>query len=131
MIISNQIKSDKDRLQDPNWLNEDEPYELLTLNEALTDNPSVINSLVYQKLAKTLYYPLTFKKTAPSIFDPFFMRKPKKFLMADHEIHDVKNTSHMQKGECPIVFVKEGQKRPLNFRETIEKARNIPKTEID
>ena len=131
VIISNQIKSLNDRLKDPNWLNEDEPYELLTLNEALTDNPSVINSLVYQKLAKTLYYPLTFKKTAPSIFDPFFMRKPKKFLNADHEIYDVKNTSHMQKGECPIVFVKEGQKRPLNFRETIEKARNIPKTEID
>lgn len=132
VILSNQIKSAYDRLKEPNWLNENEEYELLTLNEALTDNPSVINSLIYQKLAKTLYYPLTYRKTAPSIFDLFFMRKPKKFLEADHEIHDIRDKSTIIPGELPMVFVREGQeKRPLDFSNVIKQARNKEKTELD
>lgn len=125
VILSNQIKSPFDRLKECNWWNYNEPYEILTLNEALTDNPSVINSLIYQKLGKCLYYPLTFKKTGSSLFDPFFMRKPKKFLEIDEEIYDFKNQSNMQPGECPIVFVKNDnhEPRPKNFSELVHKIR--------
>lgn len=90
-LISNQICSPEDRLKKPNWENPDEPYELLTLNEALTDNPSVIVSLMYQKIAKAISNPINFRKQEPSIYDPLFMRKPKKFLNADHEIWDLPN----------------------------------------
>lgn len=132
VILSNQVKSAYDRLKEPDWSNPDEEYEILTLNEALTDNTSVINSLIYQKLAKTLYYPLTYKKTAPSIFDLLFMRKPKKFLGADHEIHATVNKSSIQPGECPIMFFKDHDgKRPKNMREAIRQMKGQEKTELD
>lgn len=132
VLISNQIKSKYDRLKDPDWYIENEEYEILTLREALTDNPSVVNSLIFEKLAKTLHYPLTFKKTAPSIFDPFFMRKPKKFLQADHEIHAKINKSSIQPGECPIMFFKDHDgPRPKNAREIMKKIKNEEKTELD
>lgn len=131
IIISNQIRSAYDRLKECNWWNIDEPYEILTLNEALTDNPSVINSLIYQKLRNSLYYPLTYQKIGTSIFDPFFMRKPKKFLNAQHEVYDYKNRSNMEEGENPLVYVRSNGTRPVNFSEIVEQARNRPKTELD
>ena len=132
VILSNQIKSAHSRLEDPNWYNEDEPYEILTLREALTDNPSVINSLIYEKLAKSLYYPLTYKKKAPSIFDLMFMRKPKKFLEAQHEIYDDKKKSTMLPGENPMIFFKDHSgPRPKNMREVIKKLKKEEKTELD
>lgn len=132
VILSNQIRSIEDRLEMPNWRRENEPYELLTLNEALTDNPSVIISFLYQKLAKTLYYPLTFKKTTPCLFDILHMRKPKKFLEADHEIYDLKDASTIQKDECPMIFFKDHNgPRPKNLQEIVRKVRNVPKTDLD
>ena len=132
VILSNQIKSSYSRLKDPNWYNDDEEYEILTLNDALTDNPSVINSLIYQKLAKALYTPLTYKKTGSSIFDLFFMRKPKKFLEADHEIYDYKDKSQIRPGQCPIVFFKDHDgPKPYDIQDRVKQARNLPKTELD
>ena len=132
VLISNQIKSKYDRLTDPDWYVEDEEYEILTLREALTDNPSVVNSLIFEKLARTLNTPLTFKKTKPSIFDLFFMRKPKKFLEADHEIHAEVHKSSIRPGECPIMFFKDHDgPRPKNARELLEKIRNEEKVELD
>ena len=132
MILSNQIKSIYSRLKEPNWYNEEEPYEIITLNEALRDNVSVINSLTFQKLAKALYYPLTYKKKSPSIFDLFFMNKPKKFLEADHEIYDDKKKVSIRKGECPMIFFKDHDgPRPKNIREMLKKLNNLPKTELD
>ena len=132
VIVSNQIRNINDRLKYPNWRIEDEEYEILTLNEALTDNPSVIISFLYQKLAKALYYPLTFQKTAASLFDPLHMRKPKKFLEADHEIWDLKQESSIRPGESPIIWFKDHDgPRPKNISEIVKKARNVPKTELD
>lgn len=132
VILSNQIVSAYDRLKKPNWLNPNEEYEILTLNEALTDNPSIAITLLYQKLAKTLYSPMSFRKIAPSIFDPFFLRQPKKFLNADHEIWDESNQSTIQPGECPVMFMKEHDgPRPKDVKSLLEKIRNQEKTELD
>ena len=133
VILSNQIRSVHDRLKTCNWMNPNEEYELLTLNEALTDNPSIIISLVYQKLGRTLFNPSSFKKTAPSIFDLFFMRKPKKFLNADHEIWDESNKPLIKPGECPIMWVKDPKSmpRPKDARAYINSLKPRPKTEID
>ena len=130
VLISNQIRSIDDRLKNPNWTNPDEPYELLTLKESLTDSPSVINSLIYRELAKTLYYPLTYKKTGTSIFDILFMRTPKKFLNADHEVYGIKDKSSILPGQSPIVFVRPGQQRPVNFNKTVRDSMNLEKTEL-
>lgn len=133
VIISNQIRNINNRLLMPNWLNKNEPYEILTLNEALTDNISPIISLTYRKLAKALNYPLSFKKIHPSIFDLFFMRKPKKMINTDHEVLDILNEGQIQQGECPVIRIKDFKtaEKPKNLQEFIRKFRKIPSTRLD
>lgn len=76
VIMSNQIRSVDNPLFKPEWQYPNEPYHIVTLNTALTDNPSAIVSLSYQKVAKALYNPLTFKKRGASFLDLFFMEAP-------------------------------------------------------
>ena len=132
-LVANQIRSVDDILKMPDWLNPDEPYQLIPLNDALTDNPSIIISNLYQKLAKSFYYPLSFKKTAPSIFDPMFMRKPKKFLEVDHEVWDEQNGSALKPGESPVLFIHDkNSERPLDTKKFVEPfRRHIEKTELE
>lgn len=80
LILSNQIRSVDDELEKPEWEYPDEPYQLMTLNEALTKNPSIVISLLYQKIGKMLYNPLSFRKHKASKLDPFFMKKPQDIL---------------------------------------------------
>ena len=132
VMIANQVRSAHDRLLMPNWYNHNEPYELLTLNEALKDNPSPIISLTYCKLADALKYPLSFKKSGSSIFDLFYIRKPMKFLNADHEILDVPNRVGIQPGECPVVYVKDHEGHPpTDIRKFLEPFSNRPKVRLD
>ena len=132
IILMNQVRSAKNRLMMPNWRNYNEPYEVLTLNEALTDNPSIIISTTYRKLAKALNYPLSFEKYAPSIFDLFFMRKPKKFINVDHEVLDIPNQSSQKPFTSPVVYFHDHSgKRPLNIREAVKNLDKSPKTRLD
>lgn len=80
VILMNQIRSTRTRLRLPEWENPGEEYQILTLDQALKDNPSIINSLIYQKLNDALCYPLSFEKTQPSLMDLFFMERPQDFL---------------------------------------------------
>lgn len=80
VILMNQIRSTRTRLRLPEWEVPGEEYQILTLDQALKDNPSIINSLIYQKLNDALCYPLSFEKTNPSLMDLFFMEKPQDFL---------------------------------------------------
>lgn len=83
IILSNQIRNIDDVLELPDWSNIDEPYSVLTLDRSLTENPSVTKTLMYQKLSRTLYNPLTFRKNKPSFMDLFFMDKPQEYLNND------------------------------------------------
>lgn len=80
VLIMNQIRDIEDILEKPNWKIPNAPYQILTTNQALTNNPNVVISLMYQKLSKTLYAPLTFRKNKPSFMDLFFMEQPQEFL---------------------------------------------------
>ena len=76
VIISNQIRDAYDILKKPKWFELNPEYEILSLNRALTCNPSITVSMSYQKISKLLYNPLTFKKNGTSFMDLFFMEKP-------------------------------------------------------
>lgn len=80
IILSNQVRAVDNQLEKPQWEYKDEPYEILTLNQALTNNPSVIISMSYQRVSKALYNPLTYRKNSPSFMDLFFMEKPQAYL---------------------------------------------------
>lgn len=125
VILANQIRNIYDRLKMPDWGNFNEPYEVLTLNEALTDHPSVVVSLIYQKLVRSLYNPTTFKKIKSSVYDPFFMHKPLKFMNIDHEVYDDPYAKITDGKKNPIMFVTKGNKLPPNHQEIYEKFKSI------
>lgn len=83
ILLSNQIRlglDDEKILQMPHWEFEDEEYTLINLDTALKNNPSITTTLEYQKISKTLYNPLSYKKTKASQMDLFFMNKPQDFM---------------------------------------------------
>jgi len=82
IILMNQIRSTEDILENPHWEYKNEPYQILTLNQSLLDNPRVVVSLMYQNLSKMLYNPLTYRKNKPSAMDLLFMPKPQEYLNA-------------------------------------------------
>lgn len=84
VIIMNQIRSIRSMLRKPDWEVENEDYNLVSLDKALKDNPSVVVSLLYQNLAWMLSYPLTFQKELPSCMDLFFMKQPQNIESDDN-----------------------------------------------
>lgn len=81
IILSNQIRSYKNVLLKPEWDLKDTEYRILTLNEALTNNPSITISMSYQKLSKALYAPLSYKKHGTSFLDLLFMERPQEYML--------------------------------------------------
>lgn len=105
MILSNQIRSSDDILDKPDWRNPNEPYQILTLNKALTDNPSITVSLSYQKINRALYNPLTYRKNKPSFMDLFFMKQPQKIIRNIDEPKKETNTEKDENGlESPFEY---------------------------
>lgn len=83
VILANQIVNPADVLHRPNWNIPEVQYKMFSLNHALTNNPSVIITLLYKDLNRVLYNPLTFSKNAPSFFDMFFMEQPQNYMNQD------------------------------------------------
>lgn len=91
VILSNQIRSVDSILDTPYWQYENEPYRLLTLSQALTNNPNICTSMVYDSLPKALYNPLSFEKTKSSEIDLFFMEQPQEEMTIKIEDPDIKS----------------------------------------
>lgn len=94
VILSNQIRAglDDDKILDlPHWEYDDAEYALLNLDSALKNNPSITTTLEYQKVSRTLYNPLSFKKTKPSQMDLFFMKKPQEFMTSVETVKSKEN----------------------------------------
>ena len=72
----------------PHWEFDNSEYALVNLDTALKNHPSITTTLEYQKVSKTLYSPLSYKKTNPSQMDLFFMNKPQEFMTS---VETVKN----------------------------------------
>lgn len=83
VLLSNQIRAGLDQdniIQMPHWEFEEADYALVNLDTALKNHPSITTTLEYQKVSKALYNPLSYKKTAPSQMDLFFMNKPQEYM---------------------------------------------------
>jgi hypothetical protein len=88
VLIANQIRDTEDILEMPKWHLKDAPYQILTLDSALNNSPSITTTLEYQKIGKTLVKPLSSKKRKASVFDLFFMEKPQEFIENNPMISD-------------------------------------------
>lgn len=78
VILSNQIRSVEDVLENVDWSYPNAKYQLLTLKQSLTNNKNICISLEHEQISKMLYNPNTFRKRKPSQFDLFFMERPQK-----------------------------------------------------
>lgn len=94
VILSNQIREglDEDKiLEMPHWEFDKTNYALVNLDTALKNHPSITTTLEYQKVSKTLYIPLSYRKSAPSQMDLFFMNKPQEFMTAVETVKSKEN----------------------------------------
>lgn len=119
VIISNQCRDAEDILKRPKWYLYDPDYTILSLNKALTCNPSVVISMSYQKVGKLLYNPLTFKKNGSSFMDLFFMEKPQYAIKG---IEEKKEEFKPAPGEYyePIIYSEDPDKVTVAPEEIID-----------
>lgn len=116
LIISNQIRKfidDKEDILDyPDWGVPNAKYSLITLNKALTNNPSITVSLQYQYIKKLLVDPLSYKKTKPSSVDLIFQEQPQIYANIKPENKDYIKSDREVIYE-PIKFVENPNEKPL------------------
>lgn len=87
VLLANQIRSNEDILEKPNWEVKNAPYNILTLSSSLTNNPSITCTLEYMKIGAILTSPLSTRKRKASVNDVFFMLQPQNYL--DNTVHMV------------------------------------------
>lgn len=104
IILSNQLRSKSDILEKPEWEYPNEEYTVLTLKQALGNNPSVSISLSYASISKALYAPLTYKKNKASFMDLFFMEQPQLYLNNKTDIVKADEAKYKENGLRQIMF---------------------------
>lgn len=87
-ILMNQIRDIENKLKMPNWEIPNVPYQILSLDQALTNNPSIVITLLYKNLKATFTNPISFQKEAASRMDLFFMSQPQVFLNDKLKVED-------------------------------------------
>ena len=85
VLLMNQIRAFDDILSLPDWTKTDEVYQIITLENALTDNLSITVRLQAPKLKRTLIHPSNRRLSKPSNMDLFTMVHPQDFMTEDFE----------------------------------------------
>ena len=88
VLLMNQIRAAEDELMMPDWTIPNEPYQILTLSKALTDNRSIAIRLQSNKINKALNNPQNQFINKPSLNDLFYMEQPQEYLTNDSIISD-------------------------------------------
>lgn len=113
VILSNQCVNPENNLIKPEWEYKNEPYKMITLNEALRDNPSVTVSLMYKKIDKALFNPLTFKKKKASQLDLFYAVNPQELMAKNY----VENTNIIAENDTGLV--KPFNMNPISVKDSV------------
>lgn len=93
VLLMNQIRAADSIIELPDWTNPNEPYQILTLSKALSDNQSITVRLESSKVQKTLLNPENGKLHKASISDIYFMEQPQEFLNKDMTSDEYKEYS--------------------------------------
>ena len=80
VLLMNQIRAADNIIGLPDWTNPDEPYQILTLSKALSDNQSITVRLESSKVQRALLNPENSKIHKASMSDIYFMEQPQEFL---------------------------------------------------
>jgi len=79
-LLMNQIRDGEDILGYPDWSMTNAPYQIITLENSLVQNPSITVRLQSPKLKKTLISPQNRYLYKPSNMDLFAMEHPQEFM---------------------------------------------------
>ena len=107
ILLMNQIRAANDLISKPDWSNKNEPCQLITLDQSLSDNPAIAVRLQSTKLKRTLIHPSNRYLSAPSNMDLFTVEKPQEFI--NNTYIDNSNKEPEKKIVKPFVFVKDKQ----------------------
>lgn len=81
ILMADQIRSKNDVLSKPAWEYDDPEYQILSLRQSLSYNPSLIVSLAFQDVPNQLNANvLTYRKSEPSIYDLNVVKYPQEFM---------------------------------------------------
>ena len=80
VLLMNQIRDGEDILGYPDWTMSNAPYQIITLENSLVQNPSVSVRLQSPKLKKTIISPQNRRLYKPSNMDLFAMEHPQEFM---------------------------------------------------
>ena len=104
VLISNQIRNADDIMLPPDWEQKDAPYQLIKLEDAITNSPRIGVRLQGSKLKKTLINASDKGIYKPSNLDVFYMERPQDFInpkLVDRS-HDVPERKIIK----PVYFTK-------------------------
>lgn len=109
VLIMNQCRSVDDIIEVPDWSRENEPCQILTLDDALANNRSISVRLQHnnqQGMVKTLINPRLRDLRKPSVIDVYFMEQPQGYLVNQDHISDAYKTENdiEENKICPIYF---------------------------
>lgn len=90
ILLMNQIRNAQDILELPDWSKENEECQILTLNEALSNNRSISVRLQASKIAKSITHPENRRLHKASNMDLFYMEKPQEFMTDEYQVSTYK-----------------------------------------
>ena len=105
VLLMNQLRDLDDSLEKPDWTLKNAPYQILTLDKALANNPSITVRLEYSKVSKTLINPTNDKLYKPSMSDVYFFENPQQYLSEEFISDEYKPQDEKEIGiKQPISF---------------------------
>lgn len=111
VLLMNQMRAADDILSLPDWEKTNESYQILALENALTNNLSISVRLQAPKLKRSLIHPSNRYLSKPSNMDLFTMEHPQEFM--NRKFKDAAPDFEQQrKVVCPIHFITKSEDLP-------------------
>jgi hypothetical protein len=83
VLLMNQIRSDVDDIEMPNWAIPNAGYQILALRKSLSNNRSITLRLQSDKISNALMSPQNRYLHKPAMVDLFYMEQPQEYLNND------------------------------------------------
>ena len=119
VLLMNQIRAKDDLLELPDWEKTNEKYQIITLENALTNNRSITVRYQAPKLKRTLIHPSNRRLYKPSNMDLFIMRHPQDFMNQKFEDAEP-DFEQKRKVITPIHFVTKSDLPPITEEDDID-----------
>ena len=88
ILLMNQIRAADDYLELPDWTQKNQKYQIMSLDNSLSNNRSITLRLQASKIHNTLANPESFRIFKPAMVDLFYMEQPQEYLTDNDIVSD-------------------------------------------